>query len=319
MGATTDSAAAGVETLPPGDSSSPSSGPDRLTPESSSSEDLGKEAHGLAMDPLLSSDDDDDDDSSDGDEVYELRDRGSRAVDGRPRNGFAYTAEEERVVVAKFDRRLVLFVAFLYMLSFLDRSSSSHFSFPHLADYFPLRRSWYLRPAPKRKCHLPMGCHSSSNLLLGAESLVPKETWDDLEPYQSITNILRIDIGNALTAGMDDDLGDAKDGGAGGAGHGKAYFEWALASFYIAYIAFEWMSLLWSRIPAHVYVASIVLSWGVVASLQAVATSYPVLIALRFLLGVGEAGFTGIPIYLSFFFRREELALRTAIFISGKA
>jgi MFS family permease len=124
---------------------------------------------------------------------------------------------------------------------------------------------------------------------------------------------------------MDDDLlrrttdaaGAAKDDG--GAGRGKAYFEWALASFYIAYIAFEWMSLLWSCVPAHAYVASLVLSWGVVASLQAVATSYPVLIALRFLLGVGEAGFTGIPIYLSFFFRREELALRTAIFISGKA
>lgn len=129
---------------------------------------------------------------------------------------------------------------------------------------------------------------------------------------------------------MDDDLlgrttttttaasGPAKDDG-GAADRGKAYFEWALASFYIAYIAFEWMSLLWSRIPAHVYVSGLVLSWGVVASLQAVATSYPMLIALRFLLGVGEAGFTGIPIYLSFFFRREELALRTAVFISGKA
>lgn len=139
------------------------------------------------------------------------------------------------------------------------------------------------------------------------------------------TNNLRIDIGNAYIAGMDDDLtrgtaaGPAKDGGGAAGGRAYNYYEWALASFYIAYIAFEWMSLLWSRVPAHAYVAGIVLSWGAAASLQAVATSYPVLIALRFLLGVGEAGFTGIPIYLSFFFRREELALRTAIFISGKA
>lgn len=126
---------------------------------------------------------------------------------------------------------------------------------------------------------------------------------------------------------MDDDLtrrttaaGATKDDGGGGAAGGKAsYYEWALTSFYIAYIAFEWMSLLWSRVPAHAYVAGIVLSWGAVASLQAVATSYPFLIACRFLLGAGEAGFTGIPIYLSFFFRREELALRTAVFISGKA
>ena len=36
-----------------------------------------------------------------------------------------YTPEEEKSVIKKFDRRLVLFVAFLYMLSFLDRSSTS--------------------------------------------------------------------------------------------------------------------------------------------------------------------------------------------------
>lgn len=34
-----------------------------------------------------------------------------------------YTPDEERAVVKKFDRKLVLFVALLYMLSFLDRSS----------------------------------------------------------------------------------------------------------------------------------------------------------------------------------------------------
>jgi hypothetical protein len=34
-----------------------------------------------------------------------------------------YTPDEERAVVRKFDRRLVIFVALLYMLSFLDRSS----------------------------------------------------------------------------------------------------------------------------------------------------------------------------------------------------
>lgn len=34
-----------------------------------------------------------------------------------------YTTDEEKAVVRKLDRRLVLFIAFLYMLSFLDRSS----------------------------------------------------------------------------------------------------------------------------------------------------------------------------------------------------
>lgn len=117
------------------------------------------------------------------------------------------------------------------------------------------------------------------------------------------------DIGNARIAGMDEDLQTDPPR--------EGWYEWALGAFYVSYIAFEWMSLLWKVVPAHVYVSCVVFSWGLVASLQAVATSYPVLVALRALLGVGEAGFTGIPFYLSFFFKRHELAFRTAIFISG--
>jgi len=47
-------------------------------------------------------------------------------LDGEPAetaNMISYTLDEERAVIRKLDRRLVLFVAFLYMLSFLDRSS----------------------------------------------------------------------------------------------------------------------------------------------------------------------------------------------------
>lgn len=107
---------------------------------------------------------------------------------------------------------------------------------------------------------------------------------------------------------MDHDLGSSPSSGS---------YESALSAFYVAYIAFEWLALLWGVVPAHAYVAGLVASWGVVASLQAVVGSYRGLVVLRALLGVGEAGFTGIPIYLSFFFRRDELALRTAVFVSG--
>ncbi|KAK8118695.1 nicotinamide mononucleotide permease [Apiospora kogelbergensis] len=119
----------------------------------------------------------------------------------------------------------------------------------------------------------------------------------------------RSNIGNARIAGMENDL-QTRPPRAG-------LYEWSLSSFYISYIAFEWMSLLWRVIPAHVYVSLIVLSWGVIASLQAVATSYPVLIFLRTLLGIGEAAFTGVPFFLSFFFKRSELAYRTAMFIAA--
>ncbi|KAK4458495.1 hypothetical protein QBC42DRAFT_23191 [Cladorrhinum samala] len=40
-----------------------------------------------------------------------------------------YSEEEERAVIKKFDRKLVLFVALLYLLAFLDRSSMVFFFF----------------------------------------------------------------------------------------------------------------------------------------------------------------------------------------------
>lgn len=47
-----------------------------------------------------------------------------------------YTPDEDRVVLKKLDRRLVLFMALLYSLSFLDRSSESvRVSFSYLDKY----------------------------------------------------------------------------------------------------------------------------------------------------------------------------------------
>ncbi|CAN9250937.1 unnamed protein product [Alternaria alternata] len=71
-------------------------------------------------------------------------------------------------------------------------------------------------------------------------------------------------------------------------------------------------------VPPHIYISLCILSWGVVASLQAVATSFSFLLVLRALLGISEAAFgPGVPFYLSFFFRRSELAFRTGLFISA--
>ena len=48
-----------------------------------------------------------------------------RESDSTVHSFMLYTPDEEKAVIKKFDRRLVLFVALLYMLSFLDRSSMS--------------------------------------------------------------------------------------------------------------------------------------------------------------------------------------------------
>ncbi|KAL0256388.1 phosphatidylinositol-3,5-bisphosphate 5-phosphatase [Diplodia seriata] len=71
-------------------------------------------------------------------------------------------------------------------------------------------------------------------------------------------------------------------------------------------------------VPPHIYIPLCVFSWGLIASLQSLSTSFGSLLALRALLGVSEAAFgPGVPFYLSFFFRRDELAFRTGLFISA--
>lgn len=60
------------------------------------------------------------DDESEKELFHPRHHRGSDATD---QTFMLYTPDEEQLVIRKFDRRLVLFVALLYMLSFLDRSS----------------------------------------------------------------------------------------------------------------------------------------------------------------------------------------------------
>ncbi|QDS73143.1 hypothetical protein FKW77_001791 [Venturia effusa] len=148
----------------------------------------------------------------------------------------SWSAQEERAVVQKLDRRVVLFVALLYLLSFLDRSN----------------------------------------------------------------------IGNARIAGLETDL-QLKEG----------QYEWLLSGFYITYIAFEWMALLFRIVPPHIYISVVVLAWGLLASLQSFTTSFTTLLILRAALGASEAAFAGIPFYLSFFFKREELASKVGVFVSA--
>ncbi len=55
--------------------------------------------------------------------------RARRASASTVQSFVLYTPDEERSVIQKFDRKLVLFLALLYMLSFLDRSSRCRSAF----------------------------------------------------------------------------------------------------------------------------------------------------------------------------------------------
>ncbi|KAF2402431.1 MFS transporter-like protein [Trichodelitschia bisporula] len=117
----------------------------------------------------------------------------------------------------------------------------------------------------------------------------------------------RSNIGNAKIAGMSEDLKLTSPS-----------YDWLLTIFYISYIVFEWQALMWKVIPPHIWGAFSVLGWGIISSAQAAATSWKAMMALRFLLGVTEAGFgPGIPYLLSFFYERRELGLRIGLFVSA--
>ena len=94
-------------------------------------------------------------------------------------------------------------------------------------------------------------------------------------------------------------------------------YQWLLTAFYISYILFEWMTICYQLFPPHIYISCCVFAWGVLAALQAVTTNFAGILVLRALLGIGEAAFVGIPFYLSFFFRQDELAFRIGLFISA--
>jgi ACS family tartrate transporter-like MFS transporter len=80
--------------------------------------------------------------------------------------------------------------------------------------------------------------------------------------------------------------------------------------FFFGYFIFEIPSnLLLHRIGARVWIARILVTWGIVAMLGGLAQRSTHLYLVRFLLGVAEAGyFPGIMLYLTYWFRQRQLA-----------
>ena len=89
--------------------------------------------------------------------------------------------------------------------------------------------------------------------------------------------------------------------------------------FFLGYFLFELPSnLLLHRIGARLWIARILISWGIVAVLTGFVRSTPQLYGARFLLGVAEAGFfPGIVLYLTYWFRQREQAQVLALFIAA--
>jgi MFS transporter, ACS family, tartrate transporter len=87
--------------------------------------------------------------------------------------------------------------------------------------------------------------------------------------------------------------------------------------FFIGYFFFEVPSnMIMSKVGARVWIARIMISWGVVVILTGFAQSAMHLYILRFILGVAEAGFfPGIILYLTYWFRASERGKATAALV----
>jgi D-galactonate transporter len=91
--------------------------------------------------------------------------------------------------------------------------------------------------------------------------------------------------------------------------------------FFIGYFLFEVPSnLLMTRTGARIWIARIMISWGLISSALMFANSVATFYLLRFLLGAAEAGFfPGIILYLTYWYPAHRRARMVALFMSGVA
>ncbi len=89
--------------------------------------------------------------------------------------------------------------------------------------------------------------------------------------------------------------------------------------FFVGYFLFEIPSnVLLHRIGARIWIARILITWGIVAVLTGFASSAHQLYALRFALGVAEAGFApGMLLYLTYWFPQKDRARAVGFYLSG--
>ncbi|VUS71019.1 MFS transporter [Klebsiella huaxiensis] len=89
--------------------------------------------------------------------------------------------------------------------------------------------------------------------------------------------------------------------------------------FYISYIIFEIPSnIIMTRVGARIWIARIMITWGVVSAGMSLVHTPTQLYVMRFLLGMAEAGFTpGIIYYISCWFPKSNRARAMSFFYMG--
>jgi len=85
--------------------------------------------------------------------------------------------------------------------------------------------------------------------------------------------------------------------------------------FFIGYFFFEIPSnMIMHKVGARIWIARIMITWGLVVVLTGFVQNAGHLYILRFLLGIAEAGFfPGIILYLTYWFKENERSKATAV------
>lgn len=100
-------------------------------------------------------------------------------------------------------------------------------------------------------------------------------------------------------------------------GMNASSFGFAVGIFFLGYVLFEIPSnVLLHRVGARIWIARIMISWGIITVLIGFASGVASIYILRFLLGVAEAGFfPGIILYLTYWFPNAIRARMLSIFM----
>ncbi|HEX8096927.1 MAG TPA: MFS transporter [Pyrinomonadaceae bacterium] len=107
----------------------------------------------------------------------------------------------------------------------------------------------------------------------------------------------------------------------GALGFDEVVYGFGAGVFFVGYFLFEIPSnLILERVGARVWIARIMVVWGLVAAAMMFVRGPLSFYTLRFLLGVGEAGFfPGIILYLTYWFPAAERARAVSLFMTATA
>lgn len=89
--------------------------------------------------------------------------------------------------------------------------------------------------------------------------------------------------------------------------------------FFIGYFMFEIPSnMIMNKVGARLWIARIMITWGIIVVLTGFVQSATHLYILRFILGIAEAGFfPGAVLYLTYWFRKQERGRATAVLLTA--